>query len=194
MVEVLTYPKIEVNKKEIFRYLRAKDVSIELEAEIDAVIEEVLKEEKKVVSFKKIEILRDNGVIDLDFYKTDSKNLIKRLEGCSHVLLVLATVGLSVDRLILKYSYLSALRQSICHAVGSERVESLLDKFEKDLSLSNEIIPRFSPGYGEIPLSCQPKILEILNAQKLLGVTLNDSLIMTPSKSVTAIIGIKEKK
>ncbi len=192
MVKVLSYPHIEVNKNEVFRYLRAKEVGLELEAEVNSVIEEILSEEKNLIAYKKFEILRDNGVIDLGFYKTSSENLIKRLEGYSHVLLVLATVGIGIDRLILKYSHVSFFKQAICQAVGSERVESLLDKFCEDVSLSCKSSPRFSPGYGEIPLTLQPKILEILQAEKLLGVTLNDSLIMTPSKSVTAIIGINE--
>ena len=49
---------------------------------------------------------------------------------------------------------------------------------------------RFSPGYGDLPLSVQPTVLAALDAQRRLGITLSSSLLMTPTKSVTAIIGM----
>ena len=51
--------------------------------------------------------------------------------------------------------------------------------------------PRFSPGYGDLPLDFQKEFLKITDASRKLGISLNDSLLMSPSKSVTAIIGIK---
>ena len=50
--------------------------------------------------------------------------------------------------------------------------------------------PRFSPGYGDLPLSMQKQISMILNMPKEIGVSLTESYLMTPSKSVTALIGV----
>ena len=50
--------------------------------------------------------------------------------------------------------------------------------------------PRFSPGYGDLPLTLQRDISRILNMPKEIGVSLTDTLLMTPSKSVTALIGV----
>ena len=50
--------------------------------------------------------------------------------------------------------------------------------------------PRFSPGYGDLPLSLQREISRILNMPKEIGVSLTDTMLMTPSKSVTALIGV----
>ena len=52
--------------------------------------------------------------------------------------------------------------------------------------------PRFSPGYGDLPIEIQPKILTVLSADKTLGITLNESYLMTPVKSITAIMGVIE--
>ena len=81
-------------------------------------------------------------------------------------------------------------------ALGSERVESLCNAFNKDIatkmSLENKTLaPRFSPGYGDLPLSLQTDIFKALNCTSKIGINLNSNLFMTPSKSVTAIIGIR---
>ena len=50
---------------------------------------------------------------------------------------------------------------------------------------------RFSAGYGDLPLELQEKIFEILKPEKQMGVFLSESFIMSPSKSVTAFVGLK---
>ena len=55
-----------------------------------------------------------------------------------------------------------------------------------------DIKPRFSPGYGDVPLEIQKDIVMLLDCAKRIGVSLNDSLLMSPSKSVTAFIGLQE--
>ena len=52
--------------------------------------------------------------------------------------------------------------------------------------------PRFSPGYGDFPLEVQRDFERILEMPKTIGVTLSDSLLMTPTKSITAVIGLSE--
>ena len=53
-----------------------------------------------------------------------------------------------------------------------------------------QIRSRFSPGYGDFSLTYQLDFDRILNMRNTLGITLNDALLMTPSKSITAVIGI----
>ena len=77
-------------------------------------------------------------------------------------------------------------------AIGAERIEALCDAFcddmEKEMGVS--LRPRFSPGYGDLPLSVQKDIISLLEAPKRIGLSLNDSLLMSPTKSVTAFAGI----
>ena len=51
---------------------------------------------------------------------------------------------------------------------------------------------RVSPGYGDISLTMQKDIFAILDCERKIGITLNEDLLMSPSKSVTAIAGIKK--
>ena len=52
---------------------------------------------------------------------------------------------------------------------------------------------RFSPGYGDLPLSLQADFLRATDAGRKLGITVNDSFLMTPCKTVTAVIGLSER-
>ena len=83
-------------------------------------------------------------------------------------------------------------------AIGAERIEALCDAFCDDISKEYNIAikPRFSPGYGDLPLECQKDIFAVISPEKHIGLTLTDSMLMSPSKSVTAIVGLggKEKQ
>ncbi|MBQ2742957.1 MAG: Vitamin B12 dependent methionine synthase activation subunit [Oscillospiraceae bacterium] len=129
---------------------------------------------------------------DFGHFSVRSEKLAKNLYGCEHVLLFCATVGTALDRLIAKYVRLSPARAVMLQALGTERVESLCDIFCEDFGIDNSVVlkPRFSPGYGDLSLDTQKDIFSVLNCPKNIGVYLNDSLLMSPSKSVTAFAGI----
>ena len=100
---------------------------------------------------------------------------------------------MGIDRLITKYTTVSPVKSLVFQGIGAERIEALCDAFcryiEKEYSKTK---PRFSPGYGDLDLSFQREIFEVLQCSKKIGVTLNGSLLMSPTKSVTAIIGVKK--
>ena len=52
--------------------------------------------------------------------------------------------------------------------------------------------PRFSPGYGDLPLDFQRTLLGVLDSQRKAGISLSESLLMVPQKSVSAIVGLGE--
>lgn len=137
----------------------------------------------------------DGCVCDFSVFKLSSKKLSMCLEGSLRVLLFAATVGVGIDRLIAKYSHLSPSKALMLSALGSERIEALCNAFCAQYALENGVLltPRFSAGYGDCPLETQKEIFSILNCTKNIGLTLNDSMLMSPTKSVTAFVGIKEK-
>lgn len=125
-----------------------------------------------------------------------SLDVRKNLRRSQSIILFAATVGIELDRLIAKYSVLSPATALLLQALGNERVEALCDAFNEDmrkkkLSQGFCLRPRFSPGYGDLPLEYQKTVFELLSPSRI-GITLNDSYFMTPSKSVTAIIGVEK--
>ena len=120
-----------------------------------------------------------------------SEQLRRNLEGCERVVLMAATVGVGLDRLIAKYGRLSPAKAILLQAIGTERVEALCDAFCDEVAQEIGLTarPRFSPGYGDLSLEVQREVITLLQAGKRIGVTLNDSFLMSPSKSVTAFVG-----
>ena len=132
-----------------------------------------------------------NGSVDMGFAKLESAALAKNLIGCGTACVFAATVGMNADRLISRYSRLSPAKALMFDAIGTERIESLCDAFCEDVRGEyGRIRPRFSPGYGDLPIDAQRDIFAALTPEKRIGLTLNGSLLMSPSKSVTAVVGI----
>ncbi len=134
-----------------------------------------------------------DGFLDLGFAQVESHALTKNLEGCGRIVLFAATVGAEVDRLILRYEKLSPARGALLQAMGGCAAEQWCEEVDRQIrAMYGPTRPRFSCGYGDLPLTLQKDIFRALDVTKYLGVTLTDGGLMSPTKSVTAIIGIKE--
>jgi len=195
MVEWKKYCPPPYNKREIFRYAGMRNPSPEVETILDSCLGELKGRMNLQICWSKFPIREENAEIDLSFMRTSSHDLRKVLKGCSGVVVFGATVGLEIDRLIARYSRISPARALMFQAIGTERIESLCNLFEDEIRVEQQrlgldITPRFSPGYGDLPLEVQKEIFNILDCPRKIGLTLNESLLMTPTKSVTAIIGI----
>lgn len=188
-----------VDRRETLRYAGVREETPEISSLLDSCITEAEGKLSCKVCYQHFEIKRLDGEIDLGFTKTSSVSLTKTLDGCERIVVFCATVGAGMDRLIARYSIASPSRSVILQALGTERVEALCDTFCDELEREQadrgfSITKRFSPGYSDLPLDLQREIFATLSPQTKIGVSLNDSLLMTPSKSVTAIIGIKNVK
>lgn len=113
----------------------------------------------------------------------------KYLMGCKGAYVLVATVGSGIDRAIAAASVRSTYEGLFADAAGSAAVEAFLNDFCDRIDNQSLPKPRISPGYGDFPLDNQVSIFKLLNAEKTLGTYLNDSLLISPSKSVTALVG-----
>ena len=184
--------KAEINKTELARRLKTKvDFSLD---EIDSCKDELLKVINYKYAYKKVMVdLSENNYVNLGFCNVKSKNLYKNLQGCNSAIILAVTAGIGVDRLLGRLNMLSQSKHFITDALSSAAVESFCDYVNQTIDEKYETKPRFSPGYGDLPLEIQPSILKLLSADKTLGITLNNSLLMTPVKSITAIIGVQNE-
>jgi len=125
-----------------------------------------------------------------------SRSLARNLAGCREVCLMAATVGMAPDRLSARASAGGKVsRAVIVQAAGAALIEAWCDQVNETIrkeaaERGGFLRPRFSPGYGDLALSHQTELFRLLNVQKTIGVTLTESLLMMPSKSVTALIGV----
>jgi hypothetical protein len=119
------------------------------------------------------------------------KDIAKLLAPCDTVYLMACTLGPQAERLITLKSHLSPTAGLIADACASALTEAWCDKCEAEIrSRAGDLTFRYSPGYGDLSLTIQKAILEALVAHKRIGVSLSDSYLLTPRKSVVAILGV----
>lgn len=195
IIHIKTYPCPPFDKKEILRYAGVRGDVPEIAALMQECLDEI--EDKLVykVCYREFRVTDGGAYLDLGFIKTDSAHLRKNLKGCDRIVLFAATVGIELDRLIGKYSRISPVKAFLFQAIGAERIEMLCNVFNEEYTKQAEqkglfTRPRFSPGYGDLPIEIQKDIFNVLDCPRKIGLSLNDSLLMSPSKSVTALIGI----
>ena len=146
--------------------------------------------------WRRYPLTREEHGLDLGFARTESEGLGKHLAGCSEILLFACTAGAEMDRRIARAKLGSPAKGLLMHAIGAQQVEGACDRLcgrLAELFPDRVLTDRYSPGYGDLPLSLQRDVFDALECERIIGVTLTDSLLMQPSKSVTAIIGMKER-
>lgn len=197
VIQVKNYAEPPYNEREILRYAGAKEATAEVKELLRACLEEAKGKPDYRVCYAEFPVTVDKNRVNLSFAETVSENLSKNLRGCKKIVVFAATVGIGIDRLIAKYSVVSPAKALMFQAIGAERIESLCDSFNADIEKRAKASgcgtrPRFSPGYGDVSLSLQTEIIRVLDCNRKIGVTLNKSMLMSPSKTVTAIIGITD--
>ena len=195
MIEKKAYQHLSYNRKEILRYSGARENTPDVERLMEECIQEAEKQLTYQVCFGEFPVRVLKEKIMFSDVTVFSKNLSRVLLYCDTAILFGATVGVGLDRLISKYSKLSPAKALMFQAIGAERIETLCNAFceekNKEYQMQGKsLCPRFSPGYGDLELTLQKDLFRILNLPKNIGLTLNESMLMSPSKSVTAIVGV----
>ena len=133
---------------------------------------------------------KEAGICNLGFGDIESRDLCTALCGCQEAYILGVTIGIKADMLIKRLEIASPAEAFITDSLASAAAESLCELADDTLRGVGKKPIRFSPGYGDLPLSVQPAVLAVLNADYTLGIALSPSFLMTPMKSVTAIMGI----
>lgn len=193
MVRIRSYDQPPVDLAEMLRYAACREATQEVETLARAAIEEGAGAVRMQVCWLETPLQVEGNWVDLGFLQVEAPKLAHHLRGCEKAVVFAATVGLELDRLIARYGRLSPAKGLMLQAFGAERIEALCDAFCADLAA--EYAPlhtrtRFSPGYGDLPLEHQKEIFAALQCGKHIGLYLNDSCLMSPVKSVTAIVGL----
>lgn len=122
----------------------------------------------------------------------DISDLLRECERC---ILLAVTIGSKVDRTLRKAQISNMSDALILDFCASSAVENLCNQINSDLEDEFEskgffLTDRFSPGYGDLPIELQRDICRVLQTDKRLGLMANESNMLIPSKSITAVIGI----
>ena len=189
---------LPISKAEAARYMGVK-------GEPDSAVAELLDRAEKQVR----ETLRPKYVyLETDITITDEGVLLgamtepltgedikRHLQGCNKAVLLAATLSQGADKLIRQAAVTDMAYSLALDCICSAAVEQVCDRAEEEIFAKEKALYRtwrFSPGYGDLPITVQRGFLLALNAQRRIGLTVTDSCLLIPSKSVTAVIGISD--
>lgn len=188
-----SFPAPPVNRKAILRFAGERGDG---EA-ILPLLEECLREAEGSlrfgVSYRPLPLAVTGNTVSAGPLSFASRDLARFIGSKTEGVLFCASVGHGMDRLISRYGRLSPAKALLFQALGAERVEALCDAFCEKLGVEYDIPTpsRFSPGYGDLPLSLQREILPLAEAGKYLGVSLGEGFLMSPTKTVTAFVALR---
>ena len=187
------------DRSEILRYLGYRG------SEITEVVEDTIQEgialSNKLIkigmTYRFLNIIeRENGIeVEGEHFTLTGKAIKKHLKGYDRAMFFCLTIGSAFDREVEKQMVKNPTLAVILNACGIQAVEKACDalqlKAEEETGLKTGV--RFSPGYGDLPLSTQKDFIRILNTERLAGVTINENYLMNPRKTVTAVCGLKKE-
>ena len=184
-----------VDTSDIVRYLRmgSAEPNPALSARIDELRNLAMAEIRTAYTWKRF-ALSEGGILSGEQNLPVAGTLASHLCGCREVYLLCGTIGTGFDALLRRVSAISGADALILQAIGTAAIEGVMnsaeDEIKKELSAGESLTARYSPGYGDFPLSSQHTILNLLDASRKVGISLTDTMLMIPSKSISAVIGV----
>lgn len=189
----------KIEKSEVLRYLgyRGQEIDGITAERIDRMTELCLKTAKPRYYYVRFNIkMAEKGVALLG---TDivfrGRDIAAHLKGAEAIALMAVTIGHECERKLMQLEA-SSMTDAICfNSAAIALTEAAADRCQSELAALYRrdgyyINARYSPGYGDFPLSQQSEVLRLLNAGPRLGITLTEGDLMLPRKSVTAVLGL----
>ena len=188
-----------INIQETLRYLQSENISpnsdimrliYNCEQKLLKVIEPRYLHTAFDISHTENSVTLENCTLSLT-----GEDIRNHLKGCEKAVLFCATISSGADKLLRSAQVSNMAEALVLDSLASVAIEQVCDKVEEIIRFAHPNMHstwRFSPGYGDLPITTQAEFLNVLNAPKRIGLTTNSSFILTPSKSVTAIIGLSK--
>lgn len=120
----------------------------------------------------------------------------KMLADCQSMAVLVCTLGATFDTWERQLQARDMAQALLLNGCANAYVEAACDAAEAEIQArlpEKYLTDRFSPGYGDLPLSMQGDLLAWTDATRRLGVTLTESHLLNPIKTVTAIIGLADR-
>lgn len=126
------------------------------------------------------------------------EDIRRHLDGCAACFLLAATLGGGVDRAVAALQVRQMAKALVLDCCATAAIEEVCDKLQRELEETLQAegryaTTRYSPGYGDLPITCQRELTALLDTSRKIGLCATRENILTPRKSVTAIIGISKR-
>lgn len=180
-----------LNKQECVRYLGGAKVQMnsDMERLLDVCEQDVINASRPKFLYKEIPV--NSEILQ------QGNHIKSHLTGCSKAIVMCATLGVAVDNLIRKSQLTDMAKAVVIDSFASVAIEQVcnqVDEIIADKYKDKFLTFRYSPGYGDYPIKMQQPILQLLDAQRKIGLCTNENFLLTPTKSVTAVIGVSDNE
>ncbi len=185
-----------IRREETLRYLgyAGSPIPPELEAALSRCEEEVIRTACPRATWRLFDLLPDGHFAGTGFLP-EGADVPALLQNCRRAILMAATLGMECEALLRHALQRNMSDAVILDAAASAAIENVCDNLCADLAVRFSplfLTDRFSPGYGDFPLSAQREVCGILDVTRQIGLSLTESGLMLPQKSVTAVLGLSE--
>lgn len=188
--------KCVINQSDVYRYLGYQDMNVDEGTltqvqQMAELLYSVVEVQHTSASFPVVDGVSLVGTT-LSF---PGKQIQQLLKESHHCILMAVTIGHGVDRKIRELQIRNMADAVVFDACASSLVEEYCNSYEKYLLSTHENLfftDRFSPGYGDLPLDVQVPLCRILDTNKKMGLSLSPTHLMSPKKSITALVGVAD--
>lgn len=189
-------------RAEVLQYLgwRGSEIPADVDAQIDACIADTLCAVQARYTYKVFDLIWKSGAPKLGGTQITlpGEDIQTLLADCQCCVLMATTLGAALEPLIRRAEIRDMSRAIVLDCCGSAAIEAVCDEAELEIraalgTAAQHMTDRFSPGYGDMPIEFQREMVNLLDTGLQIGLTLTESYILTPRKSVTAIIGLADK-
>ena len=183
-----------IERRETLRYLhyRGETLSPEIRAALERCERQLLDTARPRVVWRAFSREADGTLAGTDF-RPEGRDVAALLRDCDPVILMAATLGAEAESLLRRAQARDMTEAVILDAAGSAAIERVCDELCESLAARfapRYLTDRFSPGYGDMPLGQQGDFFRVLALEKSIGLSLSESGLMIPQKSVTALLGV----
>ena len=186
----------DLDRSEILMYLN----TTELEGELSDMLDECTKDLCKAVQprsiYRVLDVEHDEQGVCIGGLRLLGKDIALHLSGCKQAVLMAATLSAPVDALIRRAEVSDMTKALMYDAVAGAAIEYTLNELESQIKQKYPFpyyTARFSAGYGDLPISQQTELIQMLDATRKIGLTVTAAHTLLPLKSVTAIMGMSHQ-
>lgn len=189
---------LKCDVKEVLRYMGIPNNAI-AESNIERLAMSALDDVKKAARPKavwcryNVKVIKEENTIAFSNKRLHSSDLT-RFFTChgekKSAVLIASTIGSEVDSILRKALATDSARALAVQGAGAALVEAFVDKVCISICKAlgeRETTMRYSPGYGDVSLDVQDVFFNLLDTDKA-GITLMDTKVIAPEKSVTAFM------
>ncbi len=194
-VRIFSYLPVKVPRYRILKRLGYNSRTSEIPAETMQQTDDVIDRTADLISLKAVCLTASTGIVS----SWNSSKLDDFLAGSGQLILMGITGGSAVTDELEQLKTSGRLTEAvIIDAAASEIVDEgfnrLAEIYGREFLRESRVLSsrRFSAGYGDFNIRHQLEIHRLLEFDKL-GVSITESCMLLPEKSVTAIYGIQGK-